>query len=693
MENNQFTESQLMFLYNDQEFINFISSYFSSYGISSTSVSIGASVEREDINRKTYIRILLANINIITDTLEKMEKSISFSYEEKKIVSTGGIKGRLLVDEYVKDKTMVRIPRDYPCIVKEKSFATPENEYIYFILNSIIDSLLKLLNLIDNYSTGIESEIQLLHDYLDYFISIQKKYPFNSFSIVRENRNAFSMDKLNLIYTRLSKGKIKNAYSYTNIFEWYDKFIRSGFVWLDDENISMLIYDEQFSNKLFEIWCLYKIISKFQSDFEMIMIDKNELRAGLTRYVCKLKTIDGNFIEIYYQKGKGLYWDDELSQNWHYINSSKDLIGIPDISIKYIGDEENLTLIDLKNRVRKGGDNSEEIYKVIGYFANFSAYLNTKYNQKYKNQAVLIFRNDKQAFCEELESDTNESILALSVSTEKSEKLCENQFKEICKYILDMQGISGTKSETISDCNNNIDNRYSDLDKAIQKNDDTADDIMYQIENSNHAIISNMFSTGELKTVLEQKKQELQEDHFPHIWEEMSSDTIETLAMAECLFKGLTDCEGADYAPVCLEYCRALEIQLNELIFTPFKNVYDVSTLAESNRNYRKLENNRELTLGECIFILRKCRASAHATIELNGFIEGNITLFNDFFDIGLDVLEDINVDVRRKAAHTTLMSYTELLDARQRIMGIGNTNLLYTLLDKRRRGGGNNAI
>lgn len=684
MENNQFTESQLIFLYNDPEFINFISGYFSSYGTSNTSLSVGESVEQEDINWKTYIRILLANINIITDALEKMEKSISFSYEEKRTVSTGGIKGRLLVDEYVKNKTMVRTPREYPCVVKEKSYATPENEYIYFILNSIIDRLIELLSRMDNYSTGVESEIQLLHDYLDYFVSIQKKFPFNSFSTTRENRNTFSMDKLNLIYTRLSKGKIKNAYSYESIFGWYDKFINSGFVWIDEENISMLIYDELFSNKLFEIWCLYKIISKFQSDFEMTMIDKNELKAGLTSYVCKLKTIDGDFIEIYYQKGKGLYWDDQHSPNWHYISSFKDLIGIPDISVKYIGDEENLTLVDLKNRVRNGGNNSEEIYKVIGYFANFNSYLNSKYNQKYKNQAVLIFRNDRQAFREELESNTNESILALSVGAEKSEELCENQFKEICRYILDMQGISGTKSKTISDCNKNIEDHYSDLDNALQKNNDTVDDIMYQIENSNHAIISNMFSTGELKTVLEQKKQELQEDHFPHIWEEISSDTIETLAMAECLFKGLTDCDGADYAPICLEYCRALEIQLNELIFIPFKKSHDVSTLARLNWNYRNLENNRDLTLGECIFILRKCRASAYAATELYDFIEENIEYYDDFFDVGLDILEDINVDVRRKAAHTTLMSYDELLDARQRIMGIGNTNLFYILLDKR---------
>ncbi|MFQ9922031.1 MAG: hypothetical protein ACLRVU_00880 [Beduini sp.] len=684
MEKNQFTESQLIFLYNNPKFIDFISSYFSSYGTASTLLFAGVSAENQDINWKIYIRILLANISVITEALERMEKSISFSYEERRIISAGGIKGRLLVDEYVKNKTMVRMPKEYSCVVKEKSHKTPENEYICFILNSIIERLIDLLNRMDSYSTGIESEVKLLQNYLDYFISLQNKFPFNSFSTEKKYRSTFSRDKLNLIYTRLVKGKIKNAYSYERIFAWYDKFITSGFVWIDRENIKMLIYDEQFSNKLFEIWCLYKIIAKFQSDFEMSMVDKNELKVGLTNYVCRLKSIDGNYVEIYYQKGSGLYWDEQYNNNWRYVNSSKYLNGIPDISVKYIGDEENLTLIDLKNRVRKGGDNSEEIYKVIGYFANFNSYLNSKYNTKHKNQAVLIFRNDRQSFHEELESETNESILALSVGVKESEELCENQFKEICRYILDMQGISGTKSETISDCNKNIDDYYNDLNTALQNNDDTVDDIMYQIESSNHAIISNMFSTGELKTVLEQKKRQLKEDHFPHIWDYISNDTIETLAMAECLFKGLMECDGADYAPICLEYCRALEIQLNELIFTPFKNTHDVTRLAHKNRNYKKLNNDRDLTLGECIYILRKCKASAYATTELYDFVKNNVACYDDFLDIGLNFLEGINIDVRRKAAHTTLMSYNELLNARQRIMGIGNINLLYILLDKR---------
>ena len=687
MDNNQFLEKQLIFLYNDPDFLNFISNYFSSYDVSEVSNNVVASSNIQEIDWKIFLRILLANIETVSEALAKIEKNISFSYDEKRIISSGGIKGKLLVDEYVKNKTMVRLPKEYPCLIKEKSFNTPENEYIMFIVKALSEKLFELLENLEKLTKGNETEIQLLRETLDYYEALSRRYPFNNITCVDIRTRAFPPEKINSVYTRLAKGKIRNAYAYQSLFEWYEKFLQHGFAWLNTETVNMIIYDEQFTNKLFEIWCLYKIIQKFKTDFGMTIIDENALCPGLENYVCKLLTIDGAFVEVYYQKGKGLYWDDQYKQNWHYIRSKRngDLIGIPDISIKYIGETENITLIDLKNRVRSGGDNSEEIYKVIGYFSNFSAYLKDKYDSEFKNQAVLIFRNDIDSFVEELESDSGESILVVSVAAEKSIDLCENQFKEICRYVLDMQGIEGTKSQTLSNCSKNMEGQYADLNDAINNHDDEkADDIMYQLQNTNHEIVSSMFKTDVLSELLESKKEELQKNHFPHIWEEMCSDTKDTLAMADSLFSGLSDCEGADYAPVCLEFCRALEIQLNDLIFTPFRNYNNIASLAMLNWNYKKLDSDRELTLGECIYILRKCITYSHPTAELKRYIQANIKRSQELFDYGLDCLEQINVDVRRKAAHTTLMSYTELVESRQRVMGIGNINLFYILLDRR---------
>lgn len=69
----------------------------------------------------------------------------------------------------------------------------------------------------------------------------------------------------------------------------------------------------------------------------------------------------------------------------------------------------------------------------------------------------------------------------------------------------------------------------------------------------------------------------LRQNYFPHIWNNMSKKTKEILAMADCLFSGMKECESADYAPICLEYCRGLEVQLNQLIFEPFRNSHNIS--------------------------------------------------------------------------------------------------------------------
>lgn len=456
MESNQFTEQQLIFLYNDHKFLDFISDYYSSYNTSDVVLTGDMDHREQEIARKIFIRILLANIRIVQEAIEKIERNISFSYEEKKMKSCGGIKGRLLVDEYVKNKTMVRLPREYPCVLKEKSFHTPENEYVVYIAADIASKLNELLTALQNTEAikGNETEIRLLHENLDYFMSISKRYPFSTImtpGLKRENHGIFSGSKRDYIRNRFAKGKIRNSFAYESVFHWYEQFIKKGFAWIGKDNIKLLIYDEQFRNKLFEIWCLHKIIETFKNDFYLTEIDANKLTCGLPRYVCKLKTSYGACLEIYYQKGAGLYWDEGHKQNWYYIRGTKtaELAGIPDISVRYMGEKEKLTLIDLKNRVRRGGDNSEEIYKVIGYFSNFKRYMDEKYDKEYGKRGVLIFRNDYKAFTEKLESDTGDSIIAVSAGVCNDDLVCGRQFEKICRYILDMQDNTETAGDNI----------------------------------------------------------------------------------------------------------------------------------------------------------------------------------------------------------------------------------------------------
>lgn len=687
MENNIFNIGQLRHLYGNKDFVNFLSDYFSSYDTEILSIGGDMNVDFDDELWKIYVRILLANVNDVLTSIEKIEKNISFAYGEVKVRVSGGIKGRLLINEYAQNKSMIRMPREYLCEIKEKSFLTPENEYLVYIIKVIVEKLGYFLKKAkkEELFRGNETEFKLLNDASMYFYALLHKQPFSAiYSSMRNVNCFFEEDKKILIHNNLSKGKVRNAVTYIQVFEWFDKFIEHGFTFVGNSNIDILIYDELFCNKLFELWNLYCIADTFQKSFGMQLLDKNRIRPGLKEYVYKLQTINNSILEIYYQKGAGLYWDDEYKSSWSYVDSGY-LAGIPDISVKYCGEVDNLTIIDLKNKVRNAGQNSEEIYKIIGYFSNFGEYLNAKYNDKYINQAILIFRNDEKAFSEQLVSKSGERILSLSTGVSDDDSINTIQFEEICRYILDSQGYVGIKSQTITNCNREMEEYRNKYDEAIKNGDEKeAENIIYDIEQQNHSIVKDMFSIGDLKDSLEQKCDELQINHFPHIWNDINSDALKTLAMAECLFAGLAPCQSADYAPVCLEYCRALEIQLNSTIFTPFKHSVNISYLANRNWNYEKLTNNRDLTLGECIYLLEKCTALHHATTELYNFIKSNVKNYRNIFALCTDSLKLINVSVRRKAAHTTLMSYDELLEARQKVLGIGNVNVMYTLLDKR---------
>jgi hypothetical protein len=78
--------------------------------------------------------------------------------------------------------------------------------------------------------------------------------------------------------------------------------------------------------------------------------------------------LHGNQIEIWFQRAL-----DSESAIWRYESSGKNLRGIPDITV--IANGAHFLLVDAKNRLVTGNTRSEETYKMLGYFENFSPLL------------------------------------------------------------------------------------------------------------------------------------------------------------------------------------------------------------------------------------------------------------------------------------------------------------------------------
>lgn len=675
MESNSFNDDQIKYMYTDDGFFKFLNDYFSSYN--TCIFDIDYSIQESDYqNWKIYLRIVLANIDHLLFAIKFFEQHSTFSYKKIEKTYINEIHGHLNYSKYLKNKSKNNYLREYPCFVKTKSSITPENIFVLFILNQTYNKLSLLQNLITNNSQAIYStELSKLNVALlslsqfikkpilnDCYASLYKLSRHYSTNIVKKLQSD--------IILREKKGKIIKFENYKKIFDWYEKFGNNQLARIDNHLLNTLRYDNDFSNKLFELWCLYSINKTFIDEFDSFLLEKNNILKSSNEYIFKLKLITGGYIEIYYQKGQGIYWSADNKTTWQYSSSCQLFKGIPDITIKYILNEEHLIMIDIKNKIRDSKNNSEEIYKMIGYFDNFKESLNISKNMI--QQGFLIFRNDLNQFIEQLDNKKNKRIHTLSVSPSKNEALNKNQFKYLCREILNLQNLAGITSEIMSNYSHKINHVTQD------------DEQLYKNSIKNHDMIMHFFTDKIAKESLESIKSKLKSDYFPHIWSKMDDETKQILAMSECLYEGITPCEDADYAPICIEYCRALEVTLNKFIFSPFVGQHNIIILSQRNKFYQKLSLGRDLTLGECVYILNKCKHSKFPTIELKNYLSNNVKFAKQLLSTGIDSLTFINENIRRKSAHTSIMTYNDLILARQNILGIGFQNLFYTLLDDR---------
>ena len=689
MENNLFSEHQIEFMYSDPMFFRFVNDYFSSFSIQSSNfgMEMKNTDEMSETDMHIYIRIILANLAELRQMISEIEKSLSYTYKDSVQTFDGEIHGHLQVQRYLQLKTQIKYPKEYPCQIKKRTSVTPENIFLIYIVDYVIRLLDFFAKVLRNYiGNTYSTEKTLIDEYRRAFHAFSRKNYFRECALSLENirkqyGDEFPANLLNLIKIRAAKGKIRNYQSYEKIFDWYWKY-KQGTIEFDLlKTLRILRYSDDFCNRLFELWCLYSIKETFIKEFGMTLISERNIMDVGNQSVFTLKATNDGIVEIFYQKGAKLYWDEEAEPVWKYIDlegKKKRLVGIPDISVKYSARTNSLVMIDLKNRIRTAGSNSEEIYKMIGYFSNFDNMFKRMYSESIKKQAILIYRNDYDAFSECLVSDTNNLLNTYSVCPTTKAKLNLLQFKAICQCILDTQGIDGKTSEVLG----NYKKEKANISTTAKEDDE--DNIIYTLSERNQKVISNLFSFGELAEELPKQMELLCQNYFPHIWNTMSEKTKEILAMADCLFSGMKECESADYAPICLEYCRGLEVQLNQLIFEPFRNSHNISNLVRRNRFYDKMQETREMTLGECVFFLEKCTHRNYPMIELKQYIDNIVHDSNVFFSVAVPIMKEINVNIRRLSAHTTIMTYDELVSTRQKILGIGYLNLFYQLLDQR---------
>lgn len=446
MWNNNFTQEQYEYMYTDEKFVYFLNTFFSSYNFEKQVLNAKLYEEKDIENIEIYLRIILANLDILKKGLYEVEKNLSYTYEKQIKTFNREIRGNLLINKYVQEIIKHSIPKKYDCSIKIKTYNTPENIYILHIMQTVIYLLEKFASTIREikFNNDMPTELIELDNQIKEITEFINKPFFKDcmeelYLIRKIYDDKFPDDKLQLIKYRSTTGKIRNLKAYEKVFDWIKLFENTSLSFVDKNTLKTLRYSEKFSNRLFELWCLYRIKYTLINSFNFDLIKENNVMDKNSPYIFLLKSNTGMDLKIYYQKGNELYWNKEKQLFWHYVDGKKrkGLKGIPDISIEYIEEKRSLIMIDVKNKIREKRKNSEEIYKMIGYFSNFKNIFETKNNKSIMKKGVVLFRNDICGFMENLESVEGDRLMNLSVSPIKSEELNKQQFYKLCEYILE----------------------------------------------------------------------------------------------------------------------------------------------------------------------------------------------------------------------------------------------------------------
>ncbi|GAB5493709.1 MAG: hypothetical protein Phog2KO_39240 [Phototrophicaceae bacterium] len=374
-----------------------------------------------------YIRLrhLLFIGTQITTVVYKIEEFPSKRHNLRRVNQLGSIRGKLDVPRYVQRRIQNQnIPRQYPVVVREDAFDTPENILVTYTL-MVIQSELQAIKITKN--TDLDDKKKRLRQLI---VNILRRQPWNK--LIKQadiKTHIWLLDALKKRLRKFQTGNQQGYQQFLSVFEMWQKNIS----YLNPKHdivenlLSGLLFADDFAywDKMFEIWCLNRIINGldrlgFKYD-EQKYPQPTEFRSQSPIY--QLTNQDLIDVNIYFQRQSGL-----LVSTWTYDNGVA-LRGIPDLLITDLTDVP-LVLIDVKNRkIGSTKSESEEIYKMLGYLENFRSTYTTK-----KYIACLIFFNDKTPISYKIISPHGE-LLVISVAPVSKDEVNSEQFGVIANFI------------------------------------------------------------------------------------------------------------------------------------------------------------------------------------------------------------------------------------------------------------------
>jgi hypothetical protein len=351
-----------------------------------TSVEVGDDdpSERGAFAALIRMRHALACGQKLKPIIDAIKRGYSHSSELVRSESKCVVAGRLDIPLYLSRRgTNLSWPRSLPILVAKATPTTPENQLVVHTLRQVLNRL-----------RGVGQIDASAERLLNLSLSRWARDQLHSDPWQRVATAPAAGERLRReAEHRVRRRQTGNEPAYEAFLDWhrqwtFDTSRSSQYEW---ENMVDLLLafpaGDFFSDKVFEVWCLYQVIESFRRSGARMLAGPQPLSERTDQAICALE-YEGYRFEIFYQRAL-----PQTDAGWSYIRSQQPLTGIPDITV--FGTDGRRLLIDAKRREARSHTRPEETYKMLGYRENFKGLFENR-----PFWAALCFLSHSQLYTE-----------------------------------------------------------------------------------------------------------------------------------------------------------------------------------------------------------------------------------------------------------------------------------------------------
>lgn len=312
------------------------------------------------------LRVALVTARRLSGLVRLLSENPNFRYQHVAEEHVGQLRGRLDLARHMRSRGRISAPRSYPVHVVRRDSATPENVLAAYALkwmrreleaaHALADPGPKTPETVD--ASALRAEILRLYGLPNIAGAMA--------GAERVSGRGALTALIERVDDRIATGHVAKPDPYKELSEWVRQTL-AGEPALRPGDIDAAFYDGTFDTRLFELWCVSRLVHAL----EALLGPPVEVRTGFAARdrSPRFRFAAGSAsVEVYFQGSLATLAGADTP--WRYVVADRPFVGIPDIGVRCIRpDRTSMVLIDAKLRQRTGPP-SDELYKLLGYFAN-----------------------------------------------------------------------------------------------------------------------------------------------------------------------------------------------------------------------------------------------------------------------------------------------------------------------------------